>query len=81
MGPSDAQRLKTLEAENRRLKNLRAEGMLDLSASKELLGRTENARGASDGRASPGRGAATRGAVAVQPRPAPPIACYRRAVR
>jgi len=77
MDPSDAQRLKTLEDENRRLKKLRAEAMLDLLASKELLAKTENACGAPDGRASPGRGAATRSVVRPTPtssanRPLPP---------
>ena len=37
MGPSDAARLKGLEDENRRLKKLLAESMLDNSALKELL--------------------------------------------
>ncbi len=37
MGPSDAQRLRTLEDENRRLKRLLAEAMLDVSALKGLL--------------------------------------------
>jgi len=39
MGPSDAQRLRTLEDENRRLKKLLAEAMLDVSALKGLLGK------------------------------------------
>ena len=39
IGPSDAQRLKTLEDENRRLKKLLAEAMLDVSALKGLLGK------------------------------------------
>jgi putative transposase len=40
MGPSDAQRLRTLEDENRRLKKLLAEAMLDVSALKGLLGKS-----------------------------------------
>lgn len=38
MSVSDAQKLKTLEDENRRLKKLLAESMLDVSALKDLLG-------------------------------------------
>jgi len=37
MSPSDASRLKSLEDENRRLKKLLAESMLDVSALKDLL--------------------------------------------
>src|SRR5690606_23070773 len=37
MGPSEAQRLKGLEDENRRLKKLLAESMLDNAALKDLL--------------------------------------------
>jgi putative transposase len=37
MEPSDAQRLKGLEDENRRLKKLLAESMLDNAALKDLL--------------------------------------------
>ena len=37
MSPSDASRLKSLEDENRRLKRLLAESMLDVSALKGLL--------------------------------------------
>jgi putative transposase len=37
MGPSDAQRLKSVEDENRRLKKLLAESMLDVAALKDLL--------------------------------------------
>jgi hypothetical protein len=37
MSPSDAQRLKSLEHENRRLKKLLAESMLDVAALKDLL--------------------------------------------
>jgi putative transposase len=37
MGPSDAARLKGLEDENRRLKKLLAESMLDNAALKDLL--------------------------------------------
>lgn len=39
MEVSDAQKLKTLEDENRRLKKLLAESMLDVSALKDLLGK------------------------------------------
>lgn len=37
MSPSDASRLKSLEDENRRLKTLLAESMLDVSAQNDLL--------------------------------------------
>jgi putative transposase len=37
MGRSDAQRLKSIEDANRRLKKLRAESMLDVAALKDLL--------------------------------------------
>ena len=37
LGPSDVQRLKSLEDENRRLKKLLAESMLDVAALKDLL--------------------------------------------
>ena len=36
-GKSEARRLKTLEDENRRLKKLLAESMLDVAALKDLL--------------------------------------------
>jgi putative transposase len=39
MSVSDAQKLRTLEDENRRLKKLLAESMLDVSALKDLLGK------------------------------------------
>jgi len=39
MGLSDAQRLKTVEDENRRLKKLLAESMFDVAALKDLLGK------------------------------------------
>lgn len=39
MTVSDAQRLKTLEAENARLKRLLAESMLDNAALKDIVGR------------------------------------------
>jgi hypothetical protein len=39
MGVSEAQKLKTLEDENRRLKKLLAEWMLDVAALKDLLGK------------------------------------------
>jgi putative transposase len=39
MTPSDAQRLKDMEDENRRLKKLLAEAMLDVSALKDILGK------------------------------------------
>jgi putative transposase len=41
MEVSDARRLKALEDENRRLKKLLAESMLDVSALKDLLGKTD----------------------------------------
>ena len=37
MAPSEAMRLKSLEDENRRLKKLLAESMLDVAALKDLL--------------------------------------------
>lgn len=43
---SDAQKLKGLEDENRRLKKLLAELMLDVAALKDLLRKTDRARGA-----------------------------------
>ena len=39
MSVSDAQKLKTLEDENRRLKKLLAESMLDVATLKEALGK------------------------------------------
>jgi putative transposase len=39
MGLSDAQRLRSLEDENRRLKKLLAEAVLDVAALKDLLAR------------------------------------------
>ena len=39
MDVSDTQKLKTLEDENRRLKKLLAESMLDVAALKDLLGK------------------------------------------
>ena len=39
MQASDAQKLKALEDENRRLKTLLAESMLDVAALKDLLGK------------------------------------------
>src|SRR2546430_17465046 len=57
MEVADAKRLKGLEDENRRLKKLLAEAMLDNAALKDILGKTAEACGAaSDG------GAALRGA-------------------
>lgn len=50
---SDAQKLKALEDENRRLKKLLAELMPDVAALKDLLGKTDRARGAPGGRAPP----------------------------
>ena len=44
MEVSDARRLKALEDENRRLKKLLAETMLDASTLKEMLGKTSNAQ-------------------------------------
>lgn len=57
MTVSDATKLKTLEDENRRLKKLLAESMLDVSALKDLLGKTDRACSAQSGRASPDGGA------------------------
>ena len=45
MTVSEAARLRTLEDENRRLKKLLAESMLDVSALKDLLGKNEPACG------------------------------------
>ena len=39
LGVSEAQKLKQLDDENRRLKKLLAESMLDVSALKDLLGK------------------------------------------
>jgi putative transposase len=39
MTPSDATKLKALEDENRRLKKLLAEAMLDVAALKDVLGK------------------------------------------
>jgi putative transposase len=39
MAPPDAAKLKTLEDENRRLKKLLAEAMLDVAALKDVLGK------------------------------------------
>ena len=39
LGVSDAQKLKQLEDENRRLKKLLAESMLDVASLKDLLGK------------------------------------------
>jgi putative transposase len=39
MTPSDAQKLKGLEDDNRRLKKLLAEAMLDVSALEDILGK------------------------------------------
>ena len=52
MGPSDAHRLKSLEDENRRLKKLLAESMLDVAALKDLLAKTELACGTAYGGAA-----------------------------
>jgi putative transposase len=46
MTVSEAARLRTLEDENRRLKKLLAESMLDVSALKDLLGKTDPVCGA-----------------------------------
>ncbi|MET3528125.1 putative transposase [Phenylobacterium koreense] len=42
MSVSDAQKLKTLEGENRQLKKLLAESMLDVSALKDFLGKNQS---------------------------------------
>ena len=44
MTVSDVQKLRTLEDENPRLKKLLAEAMLDVSAPKDLPGKTDRAR-------------------------------------
>ena len=44
MEVSDARKLKALEEENRRLKKLLAETMLDASTLKEMLGKTSDAQ-------------------------------------
>ena len=41
---SEAKRLKALEDENKKLKKLLAESMLDVATLKEMLGKTSNAR-------------------------------------
>lgn len=41
---SDARKLKALEEENRKLKKLLAESMLDASTLKEMLGKTSDAQ-------------------------------------
>ena len=61
MGVSEARRLKELEAENRKLKQLLADAHLDNAALKELLGKTGEARGEERGCQSPG------GSGTVQP--------------
>jgi putative transposase len=57
MSVSDAQTLKTLEDKNRRLKKLLAESMPDVSALKDLLGKTDRVCSAPEGCASPDGGA------------------------
>jgi len=57
MSVSDAQKLKTLEDENRRLRKLLAESMLDVSALKDLLGKNNRACSAQSCRTSPDGGA------------------------
>ena len=49
MAVSDAKRLKALEEENRRLKQLLADALLDNQALKGLLAKTGDARGAAAG--------------------------------
>ncbi len=44
MAVSDAKKLKALEAENAKLKKLLAEKMMDVSTLKEMLGKTFEAR-------------------------------------
>ena len=44
MEVSDARRLKTLEAENSRLKKILAEQMMDVATLNEMLGKTFEAR-------------------------------------
>jgi putative transposase len=50
MEVSDARRLKALDEENRKLKKLLAEAMLDVATLREALGKTSDARGAESGR-------------------------------
>ena len=50
MEVSDARRLKALDDENRRLKKLLAEAMLDASTLREALGKTSDALGTENGR-------------------------------
>lgn len=57
MSVSDAQKLKKLEDENRRLKKLLAESMLDVAALKDLLEKTDRTRCSPRSRASPDCGA------------------------
>ena len=57
LGVSDAQKLKQLEDENRRLKKLLAESMLDVASLKDLLEKTDHARGPPGCRASSDGGA------------------------
>jgi putative transposase len=49
MEVSDARKLKALEEENRKLKKLLAESMLDVAMLREALGKTSNAQFAEDG--------------------------------
>ena len=55
MEVSDVRKLKALEDENRKLKKLQAESMLDVSTLKEMLGKTSDARLAEEGRDLGGR--------------------------
>ncbi|GMA77140.1 hypothetical protein GCM10025880_35570 [Methylorubrum aminovorans] len=50
MEVSDAGRLKSLDEENRKLKKLLAEAMLDVAALREALGKTSDARRTENGR-------------------------------
>lgn len=52
MRVSDAQRLKTLELENGRLKRFLADAMLDNAALKDIASKTSNARREAPGRAA-----------------------------
>jgi putative transposase len=67
MAPSDAAKLKSLEDENRRLKKLLAEAMLDMAALKDVLGKTETARRAAGSRAALHGGTGLLAAAGLRP--------------
>lgn len=66
MEASDARRLKALEDENRRLKKLLAEAMLDNAALKYILGKTAKACGTTAGGGARYRAARVQSAPRVQ---------------